>query len=158
MSDPVTPAKRNALAIVLGFWLVIALIGFAFLAHFSITLLKNNYRLQLQIAQSKSSVPKAPPMPVTLSFGATAAGNGLALWLHNSSTNFLSVRVTFTDRTLQQAMTYQHINLSPLATEQVGNRNGSPRNWAIAPDDRIEIQNTNYDSIVRIVTVLDCMP
>jgi hypothetical protein len=158
MSDVKTPAtapkKRNTLAIVLGFWLLIALIGVAFLGHLSLSLVKNNMQLRLQIAKLQASVLTKPQMPLTMGFGATMAGNGLAFYLHNTSTKLLRLRVTFTDPAREKDRVFNNVVLGPLATQQIDTNSA----WAIGIGDRIEIEDTNHAPLVRLVTAADTFP
>ena len=95
-------------------------------------------------APAAAAAPRGKPLPVSVSFRRAEVGDGNAVLLQNTSSATLSIAATFSNPSTTASKTYRLV-LDSGATKELGSLGA----WKLASGDRIAIESTGYDSIVR---------
>ena len=91
-----------------------------------------------------SAVTHSKPMPVSVSFRKAEVGDGNSVLVQNISDTDLLVNVTFTNPSSTGSKTY-HLKLAGGSAKELGSLGA----WKLSPGDRVQIDSTGFDSIVR---------
>jgi len=98
-------------------------------------------QLQSQVAILQPMAEKVRQLPIKYGFRKALLGNGLVLEIRNISPNILSLNITITNTTFNQAKVFNEV-LDSGRLLQLGHMQGAQ----IAPGDRITITSDGYDA------------
>jgi hypothetical protein len=99
---------------------------------------------QVAAAAAPAVVTRAKPMPINVSFRKAEVGDGNALLLQNTSDSTVTANVTFSNASATRSKVF-HLTFDSGTVKELGSLGA----WKLASGDRIQIDSTGFDSVVK---------